>query len=107
MYFMAITIVIVVVIVGVVVLGMTYIASKNDIELKRLEEEAEIAKKALSNDVVRVKIHDINISAPWKKQGDLLKYSDSEWDAYRLGFIDGVAKAKEEAKRIVQNTRQE
>ena len=107
MYFMAITIVIVVVIVGVVVIGMTYIASKNEVELKRLEEEAEIAKKALSNDVVRVKIHDIDIPAPWKKQGDQLKYSDSEWDAYQLGFRNGVAKAKEEAKKIVQNTRQE
>ncbi len=107
MYLMAITIVIVVVIIGVVVLGITYIASKNEVELKRLEREAEIAKKALSNDVVRVKIHDIDIPAPWKRQGDLLKYSDSEWDAYQLGFRNGVVKAKEEAKKIVQNTRQE
>lgn len=107
MYLMAITIVIVVVIIGVVVLGITYIASKNEVELKRLEREAEIAKKALSNDVVRVKIHDIDIPTPWRKYGDQLKYSDSEWDAYQLGFIHGVAKAKEEAKKIVQNTRQE
>lgn len=104
---MAVTIVIVVVIIGLVVLGITYIASRNEVELKRLEREAEIAKKALSNDVVRVKIHDINIPAPWKKYGDQLKYSDSEWDAYQLGFVNGVDKAKEEAKKIVQNTRQE
>lgn len=107
MYLMAITIVIVVVIIGVVVLGITYIASKNEVELKKLEREAEIAKKALSNDVVRVKIHDIDIPTPWRKYGDQLKYSDSEWDAYQQGFIDGVRKAKEEAKKIVQNTRQE
>lgn len=107
MYFMAVTIVIVVVIIGVVVLGMTYIASKNDVELKRLEEEAEIAKKALSNDIIRVKIHDMDITTPWRKYGDQSKYSDSEWGAYQQGFIDGVRKTKEEAKKIVQNTRQE
>lgn len=104
---MAITIVIVVVIIGLVVLGITYIASKNEVELKKLEREAEIAKKALSNDVVRVKIHDMDITTPWKKYGDQLKYSDSEWGAYQQGFIDGVRKTKEEAKKIVQNTRQE
>ena len=52
-------------------------------------------------------VQDINIHAPWRKQGDQLKYSDSERDAYQLGFIHGVAEAKEEAKKIVQNTRQE
>ena len=107
MRLMAITIVIVFIIIGLVVLGITYMASKNEVELKKLEREVEIAKKALSNDIIRVKIHDINIHAPWRKQGDQLKYSDSEWDAYQLGFIHGVAEAKEEAKKIVQNTRQE
>ncbi|MDT3387699.1 MAG: hypothetical protein LIR46_08075 [Bacteroidota bacterium] len=104
---MAVTIVLVIVIIGLVVLGLMYIASKNEVELKKLEREGEIAKKALSNDVVRVKIHDIDIPAPWRKYGEQLKYSDSEWSAYQQGFIDGVKKAKEEAKKIVQNTRQE
>lgn len=107
MFLMAITLVIVIVIIGLVVLGITYMASKNELELKKIEREAEIAKKALSNEIIRVKIHDIDISAPWRKQGDQLKYSDSEWDAYKVGFNNGVTKAKEEAKKIVQNTRQE
>lgn len=106
MHLMAITIVVVIVIIGVVVLGITYIATKNEVELKKLEREAEIAKKALSNDVVRVKIHDMDISTPWRKYGDQSKYSDSEWGAYQQGFMDGVRKTKEEAKKIVQNTRQ-
>lgn len=107
MYLMAITIVIVVVISALAVLGITYITSNNEVELKKLEREAEIAKKALSNDVVRVKIHDMDITTPWRKYGDQSKYSDSEWGAYQQGFIDGVRKTKEEAKKIVQNTRQE
>lgn len=107
MYLMAVTIVIVVVISALAVLGITYITSNNEVELKKLEREAEIAKKALSNDVVRVKIHDMDIPTPWRKYGDQSKYSDSEWGAYQQGFIDGVRKTKEEAKKIVQNTRQE
>lgn len=107
MYLMAVTIVIVVVISALAILGVTYITSNNEVELEKLEREAEIAKKALSNDVVRVKIHDMDITTPWRKYGDQSKYSDSEWGAYQQGFIDGVRKTKEEAKKIVQNTRQE
>lgn len=74
----------------------------NDIKREEIESNRQVADKAMSNEVARVKIHDIKLDIPWKTEKEI-KEADGEealrW--YRKGFQDGSSSVKEEAKRIL------
>lgn len=73
-----------------------------EIKREEIESNRQVADKAMSNEVARVKIHDIRLDIPWKTEKEI-KEADGEealsW--YRKGFQDGSSAVKEEAKRIL------
>lgn len=73
-----------------------------EIKREEIESNRQVADKAMSNEVVRVKIHDIETELPWRTEKEI-KQSDGEealkW--YKKGFQDGSERIKEEAKRIL------
>ena len=73
-----------------------------EIKREEIESNRQVADKAMSNEVARVKIHDIKTEIPWITEKEI-KQSDGEealkW--YKKGFEDGSQRIKEEAKKIL------
>lgn len=73
-----------------------------EIKREEIESNRQVADKAMSNEVARVKIHDIGAELPWRTEKEI-KESDGEealkW--YKKGFQDGSQRIKEEAKKIL------
>lgn len=101
----AFTIIAVFVIIGVTAAVIIINLAKTELKKAEIERNAEVAKKALSNEVLRVAINDIDIKVPWVEEKEYIQ--EGEKDAYRRGYQKGAAKVRDEAKKIIQNTRGE
>lgn len=95
----SITIISVFAIIGITICVTVKINTSGTLKKNKAELESEVAKKALSNEVIYVKINDMEISTPYK--GEL---SREETVIYKRGFQDGVEATKKEAKRIAMRT---
>lgn len=92
-------------IVGFSAIGITVADRVGDYKQKQIESNQKVAEKAMSNEVARVKIHDIDAGIPWTTERQI-RDSDGE-DAlkwYRKGFKDGSSHVKEEAKKILSRS---
>jgi len=73
-----------------------------EIKREEIESNRQVADKAMSNEVARVKIHDIETELSWRTEKEI-KQSDGEeaFKWYKKGFQDGSQRIKEEAKKIL------
>ena len=92
-------------IVGVSAIGITIADRVGDYKKEEIESKQKVAEKAMSNEVARVKIHDISAGIPWiteKRIEDSDGKDALKW--YRKGFEDGSRFVKEEAKKILSRS---
>lgn len=100
----AITIIAVFTVIGITAAVIIISLARAEIKKAEIEKNMEVAKKALSNEVLRVAISDIEIKVPWIMERE---YDGHEREIFRHGYQEGAEAIRDKAKRIVQNTRSE